>query len=130
MSLYLLFDWLTREWLFNYSIPHLQYFAERRSKKWTKIANILSDLADKYGIILVIGCSYQLLDMPKSFLISLTVAMFTATLSILKSAYHEARPFFVEDLTPTKCWLEYGNPSGHAIGSVACYLSLWDMFCR
>lgn len=43
---------------------------------------------------------------------------------------HEARPFFVAPITPNKCRFEHGNPSGHAMISIAMYATLIEMFCR
>jgi membrane-associated phospholipid phosphatase len=87
-------------------------------------------MSDKYAYVVIIICSYMIMDVPKAFLVSLTIYTALGVLSILKSFYHEARPFFVTDLVPTKCWLEYGNPSGHSITSMSLYLTMWDIVCR
>ncbi len=47
-----------------------------------------------------------------------------------KSINHEARPFFVAAITPNKCRFEHGNPSGHAIISIAMYFTFIEMMCR
>ena len=70
------------------------------------------------------------MDVPNAFVVTCTIYTALGVLSILKSFNHEARPFFVMDLTPTKCWLEYGNPSGHSITSTSLYLTMWDLLCR
>lgn len=90
----------------------------------------ISELSDKYAYVVIIGATYHFVDVPTAFLISTVIYCTLAVLSVTKSALHEARPFFVSDITPTKCWLEYGNPSGHSITSSALYLSIWDLSCK
>ena len=70
------------------------------------------------------------MDLPKSFTIALNAYSALALLSLLKSFNHEPRPFHVSDIKPTKCWLEYGNPSGHSLITSSMYLTFWEMLCR
>jgi len=70
------------------------------------------------------------MDVQNAFVVTVTIYSALAILSLLKSFHHEARPFFVTDLTPTKCWIEYGNPSGHSVTSTALYLTMWNLLCR
>ena len=87
-------------------------------------------MSDKYAYVVIIGATYHLFDVQNAFVVTTTIYTALGVLSIIKSFFHEARPFFVSDITPTKCWLEYGNPSGHAITSTSLYLTLWDLVCR
>lgn len=91
---------------------------------------MISDLSDKYAYVVIIGGTYHLMDVPNAFVVTCTIYTALGVLSLLKSYIHEARPFFVMELTPTKCWLEYGNPSGHSITSISLYLTVWDLLCR
>ena len=87
-------------------------------------------MSDKYAYVVIIGATYHVFDVPNAFVVSATIYTALGVLSISKSFFHEARPFFVTELTPTKCWLEYGNPSGHSITSSSLYLTIWDLVCR
>ena len=91
---------------------------------------MISDLSDKYAYVVIIGGTYHLMDVPNAFVVTCTIYTALGVLSILKSFNHEARPFFIMELTPTKCWLEYGNPSGHSLTSMSLYLTMWDLLCR
>lgn len=123
-------DLLTREMLFDFSLPHLQLIAANRDDVTSKIMAIISEMSDKYAYVLIIGTSYHTMDTGTAFVVSCTIYTALAVLSILKSFNHEARPFFVTELTPTQCWREYGNPSGHSITSVSLYLTMWHVLCR
>jgi membrane-associated phospholipid phosphatase len=87
-------------------------------------------LSDKYAYVVIIGGSYHVMDVQNAFIVSVTIYTALCVLSLAKSFHHEARPFFVSDLTPTKCWFEYGNPSGHSVTSSALYLTMWNLLCR
>ena len=87
-------------------------------------------MSDKYAYVVIVGATYHIFDVPNAFVVTTTIYTALGILSLSKSILHEARPFFVYELTPTKCWLEYGNPSGHSITSMALYLTIWDLTCR
>lgn len=89
-----------------------------------------SEMSDKYAYVLIIGATYHIFDVPNAFVVTCTIYTALGILSLSKSFIHEARPFFVADITPTKCWLEYGNPSGHSITSSSLYLTIWDLANR
>jgi len=95
-----------------------------------KFFKIVSEFGDKYVMTACVILSYMFMDLTKSFTISLNAYSALALLSILKSINHEARPFHLHDITPTKCPLEYGNPSGHSLLSSSLYLTFWNMACR
>ena len=90
----------------------------------------MAELGDKFAVCITCGALYQLVDLPKAFTFSIALATSHGIVCILKSTYHEARPFFVADITPTLCRFEHGNPSGHSLVAVACYVSIWDVLCR
>ena len=75
----------------------------------------MSEFGDKYAIAVIIGVSYNTLELPKSFIVNLSSLSSVALVCLLKSIYHEARPFFIADIKPYKCALEHGDPSGHSI---------------
>ena len=46
--------------------------------------------------------------------------------AILKSLYHEPRPFWVSsDIKPQKCRTDFGNPSGHSMATSFFWVSLY-----
>ena len=126
----MVFDLATREFLFELTLPHLKMLEQNRSDKLTTLFAIISEFSDKYAYITIVGVTYHFLDTPNAFILSCTIYTALGVLSVLKSFNHEARPFFVMQLTPTKCWLEYGNPSGHSITSVSLYLTMWWLMCK
>ena len=126
----LLLDFITREALFNHSLPHLKAIEQNRNSNLNALFASISEMSDKYAYVVVIALSYQFFDNESAFVITTTIYSALGALSLLKSMLHEARPFFVEDIKPTKCWFEYGNPSGHALTSSSLYLTIWDISNR
>ena len=123
-------DLLLKDYLFNISLPILKEIRlNYSSKKGDLIFGIISEFGDKYIISLLVIVSYIFMDMPKAFTIALNAYSALALLSILKSINNEPRPFHVYDIIPTKCWLEYGNPSGHSLLTSSLYLTTWKMLC-
>jgi len=71
------------------------------------------------------------MDASNSFISTMAIYSACAILSVLKSFNTEPRPFFVADLQPaTKCWNEYGSPSGHSLTSASLYFTVWKLICR
>lgn len=95
------------------------------SKSGDLIFKIISEFGDKYIISCFVIFSYAFMDTPKAFTVALNAYSALALLSILKSVKNEPRPFHVYDITPSKCWLEYGNPSGHSLLTSSLYLTFW-----
>ena len=88
---------------------------------------IVSELGDKYALSLIFFWACSVMSMEKTFIIALDSYTTLAVTSILKSIIHEPRPFHVAEITPSKCWLEYGNPSGHSLITSSLYLTMWAM---
>ena len=130
LGVFLIFDSLTREFFFQLSLPHLKMIEQSRTDGLSKIFTALSEMSDRYAYVVIIAATYHVFDVPNAFLVTTVIYTALGVLSIMKSFLHEARPFFVTDLMPTKCWLEYGNPSGHSITSSSMYLTIWDLVCR
>jgi hypothetical protein len=130
LGVFLIFDSLTREFFFQLSLPHLKMIEQSRTDGLSKIFTALSEMSDRYAYVVIIAATYHVFDVPNAFLVTTVIYTALGVLSITKSFLHEARPFFVTELMPTKCWLEYGNPSGHSITSSSMYLTIWDLVCR
>ena len=88
---------------------------------------IVSELGDKYALSLIFMWAASVMSMEKTFIIALDSYTALAVLSILKSIIHEPRPFHVAEIMPSRCWLEYGNPSGHSLLTSSLYLTMWAM---
>ena len=73
-----------------------------------------SEIGDKYVVGVAIYVSYHLLDNSRAFITVLSAIISHSSAAILKSYYHEARPFYVADFQPNGCLFQYGNPSGHS----------------
>ena len=103
---------------------------QNRNNGMNKVFMAISELSDKYAYVVIVATTYHVFDVPNAFVITATIYTALGVLSIAKSVFHEARPFFVVELTPTSCWLEYGNPSGHSVTSSSLYLTVWHLMCR
>jgi hypothetical protein len=58
LLLYFFFDLMTKEFLFDLTLPHLRLISLNRMPWMNKVADILSEMADKYGMIVIVGSSY------------------------------------------------------------------------
>lgn len=94
------------------------------------ICGITSEFGDKYAIGMVLCLGFNVLDLPKSFIMTLATATSQSIVCLLKSINNEARPFFVADIKPYKCRLEHGNPSGHAMTIIALYATTLELVIR
>jgi membrane-associated phospholipid phosphatase len=97
---------------------------------YDKLSKYLSELGDKYIVGVIIFLAYHTLDHGKSFIVMLAAVLCLAFSCVLKSIYHEARPFFLGEFMPNGCRFEYGNPSGHSQIATGLYLTYWEMLCR
>lgn len=126
-----LVDLMTKEYLFDVSLPILKSIRENYATKGLdKFFSLVSEFGDRAGFIGVNIFSYYFLSLDRAFTVSLCVNASIALLSILKSVNHEARPFHVYEIQPSKCSFEFGNPSGHSLWCSTVYLCFWDMFCQ
>lgn len=123
-------DFLYREMIFEFTIPHLKILEGNRTIFLTKISAFVSQLGDYFGFMFVIGSCYHVMGAQSAFIMQLSLQTAVCVYGLLKSYKHEARPFFVADLTPTKCWVEYGSPSGHSICSTSLYFTMWYLLCQ
>ena len=130
-ALFLIFDYMTRDFLFNLSLRHAKIIrTEYATSLIDKISHVISELGDKYFVGLLIFISFHTLDQTKSFIAILAAVNGQAFSCVLKCLYHEARPFFMADYKPTSCRFEYGNPSGHSFIATGLFLPLWYLACR
>ena len=128
LAVLLVIERIFRDLLFKISIAIIK---EIRSNHATKSLDlffkIVSEFGDKYVLSLFIVYAHHFLDTPKAFTVCLNAYSSLALFSLLKSIHAEPRPFHVSDIIPTKCDLEYGNPSGHSVISVSLYLTVWTL---
>jgi membrane-associated phospholipid phosphatase len=131
LAIWALIELTIRETLYEYSATiTLHIRANHASKNADLVFRVISELADKNCVAVGMVFAQTFMDQPKAVvmaLISTTCLMFN---TILKTLYHESRPFFTHDFIPGACPLEYGNPSGHSMISSSVYLTLCEMFCR
>jgi len=123
-------EYMVRDVTFNGTIPVLKQIEQNRTPVMNIVFKAISELSDKYAYIVILCMAYHLFDTPDAFLLTAHIYTCLGVLSVIKSVYHEARPFFVVDIVPTKCWLEYGNPSGHTLTSSSLYLTFWHLFFK
>ena len=131
LLIFLLCEYLTKSYMFDLSIPHIQYLRkEWQTDSLDTFFKYFSELADKYAICGAILFAFNILDLPKSFICCIAISLSHGLACLLKSFNHEARPFFVAEIYPNKCRFEHGSPSGHALVSIGLYVTFWNLFCR
>ena len=101
----------------GYVEPFSIYLQRHRTKPLTILMKCVTNLVHPEGatVVMVIG-----MIMAKNKLQHLNFLAFAATMTylsmILKSIYHEGRPYMInEDIIPLEKYAEYGNPSGHVL---------------
>lgn len=128
LAILLLIERTFRDFLFTISITLIKEIRSSHSTKCRdQFLKIVSEFGDKYVLSLYIIYAHHFLDTPKAFTVCLNAYSSLALFSLLKSIHAEPRPFHVSDIIPTKCDLEYGNPSGHSVISTSLYLTVWKL---
>ena len=64
----LIFDFVTREILFQASLPHLKMIEQNRNDALNKLFLAISELSDKYAYVVIIGATYHAFDVPNAFI--------------------------------------------------------------
>ena len=128
----LVIDGMTRDYLFDASLPVLKNIRENyASAKLDLVFQCVSQLGDIFGYSASLVIAYYFLSVDKAFVVAVVCYSSIALLTFLKSIIHEPRPFFVTtEFKPSKCTFEYGNPSGHALWTTSVYLTLFELAKR
>lgn len=89
---------------------------------------ILSFLAAKYFLIVMLILAYNYHDTYSSLLLMIISSSAGTTIGFFKLVYKHPRPYFHEDwIKVYDCETGFGNPSGHSITAVSVYLSLYKI---
>ena len=93
--------------------------------------NLLSNLADKYGIALGF-CVANVVLSPVNGQILLAAGSLSVSFNILaKMLVRDARPYFYSgEYIPVSCDFEYGSPSGHAQSATSFFLTFLTLIRR
>lgn len=106
------------------------------------VVNLQKTLSSKFfSVFFIIFCDilhpiiaavllilYYALTLQKVKTLSFIIYFITTTYicSILKIFYHDPRPYFEDsDIEAKECYSEYGNPSGHSMGSILLFGMFW-----
>lgn len=114
------------------SLEYIIYFRNEVANIYIdKSMNLLSDMADKYGIA-IFFCISQAVLSPVNAQILLCSSCLSISLNIIvKMMIRDARPYFYSlDYTPVKCDFEYGSPSGHAQSATSFFISFVTLLFR
>ena len=130
MTCLVILDLLTRDQIFQWSLPILKLIREDYSTpQLDQVSKVISELGGQHALTFLIMVAHCTMDQAKSFTFSVTVFASISILGILKSINHEPRPFFVHIIQPSECPLDYGNPSNHSQYSIL-YLTIVEMLCK
>lgn len=90
-------------------------------------AKFFSDMGNIFPFCIIILFIYSFCNIYKTFTLlgSLFISAFLA--GSLKMIYMNPRPYFEDNIIPMENEAGWGNPSSHAIFSVAFYLTLWEI---
>lgn len=69
----LLFDFITREILFQASLPHLKMIEQNRVDALDHVFKAISELSDKYAYVIIVGATYHVFDVPNAFVVTATI---------------------------------------------------------
>jgi membrane-associated phospholipid phosphatase len=105
--------------LLDYSLEKLPLIRKEHSL-WVKV---LSEAGDKLGQSACVVLSLHYLPRHKAFIVLIALAGGTAINSLLKTLWHEPRPYLLSTaVVPANCKaVEYGLPSGHSMGFILLY---------
>jgi membrane-associated phospholipid phosphatase len=117
-----------REPLFNKSLTWEKQLQESaNSKSFESFFSFITEFGDSSALIPIYVLCFICFPLNKSFLLISVIALSNYWTNLLKMIYHSPRPFWVDQTLFKICDGGYGNPSGHAFGSMAFYLSLWHV---
>ena len=69
----LIFDFATREILFQASLPHLKVIEQNRIDALVYVFKAISELSDKYAYTVIVGATYHVFDVPNAFVVTCTI---------------------------------------------------------
>lgn len=116
-----------RKPLFNASIE-----AELELKKCEICINIetyFTLIGSEYSLIILVVFSYFFFPLSKTFAAALTMLTSNYMNSMLKIMIQNPRPWFEKpEILYVNCEGGYGNPSGHAMSSMATFFAIAELF--
>lgn len=88
---------------------------------------IITHAGGEFFIIFILLLSFFFLPLTKSNVMIVGVITCNYLVNVLKILYHENRPFwnFTSNITPPKCDMGFGNPSGHSFTSTFTYFAVY-----
>lgn len=93
--------------------------------------NLLTNIADKYGISLSFWIAHVILSPANSQMLLATSCLGVSFNIAIKMLIRDARPYFNTDLyTPVSWDFEYGSPSGHSQSVTSFFLTLVTLLIK
>ena len=116
--------------LFQWSIEHVKW-TRTVSPNLTLVFHWISEIADKYGMFLLFTIAFCSCSGVTGYAILMCVLSNVIVNITLKLYLKDPRPYYIDSTVhPTKCTLDYGNPSGHSQVSISFNLLLWSIYCN
>ena len=115
--------------LIDYSATNLQYLRHDIASPGLDFRmKLVSQLGDKTGLGGIIFLAVHTLERKDSFIAAIAFCVSVTLVGVLKLAYAEGRPFFLNPgIHPSSCNdLEYGYPSGHSCATTCVYITLYN----
>ena len=120
------------EYLRTTSLEYILLFRSSYANKYLDFTmNLLSNLADKYGISIAFWVANVILSPIRAQILIATAWLSISINIVVKMMIRDARPYFyTDDYVPVSWDFEYGTPSGHAQSSTSFYLTLVTMIIK
>lgn len=116
-----------RKQLLDYSLEVLPQI-QTKERSW--LVGFLAVIGGEIGQTLAVLFSHHYMRKSYALTVMTAVAMGNLINSLLKTYWHEPRPFFIKsEIVPYSCKnFEYGYPSGHAMGFMLVYRTLTNLY--
>lgn len=111
-----------KQMLLEYSIRQLPVIKKDQSFMMWFLAFWGGEVGQSWACL----CGRHYLRRDQALIVVTALALGNSANSILKTFWHEPRPFFLsEEIIPARCTnFEYGLPSGHTMGFIVVYRTL------
>ena len=113
-----------REPLWQQTLEEVPVMQEK--KKLYKFFHTITTMGNFYSFFLIYALCFNLMPRPAAMYIICASTFVHYLNNEMKSIYNQERPYWVnQDIKSSACLTGLGNPSGHMMGNVFIYVSLY-----
>ena len=114
--------------IFDASVKFTIYIQSKNTPNFLKFMQLISFAGTARIYIPITILIFNFANVYKAFIISMIYSLTHFLTGVLKMMIQDPRPYWISgDIKNDNCEMGYGNPSGHAMSSVAFYLTLWHL---